>query len=71
VRISAWVFLAMTCLSTVYLGWHFFVDVIAGLALATVAVWAGALATGNRVGLRPRLKQEEPELEPAASPASL
>jgi len=70
-RITAWVFLAMTCLSTVYLGWHFFVDVLAGLALGTVGVWLGALATGNRVGLRPRLKVEERELEPAASPASL
>ncbi len=70
-RIAAWSFLALTCLSTVYLGWHFFVDVIAGLALATVAVWLGAMATGNRVGLRPRLKQEEPEREPAASTARL
>ena len=72
VRIAAWCFLAMTCVSTVYLGWHFFVDVIAGLALAAVAVWLGAMATGNRVGLRPRLKpEEEPAREPAASTASL
>ncbi len=72
VRVSAWVFLAMTCLSTVYLGWHFFVDVLAGLALGSLCVWLGALATGNRVGLRPRLKVEEaPEPERAASPASL
>ncbi len=60
VRISAWCFLAMTCISTVYLGWHFFVDVLGGMALGTLGVWLGALATGNRVGLRPRLKVEEP-----------
>ncbi|HWM05693.1 MAG TPA: phosphatase PAP2 family protein, partial [Actinophytocola sp.] len=71
IRVSAWVFLAMTCLSTVYLGWHFFVDVLAGLALGSLCVWLGALATGNRVGLRPRLKVESEEPEPAASPASL
>jgi len=72
IRVSAWVFLAMTCLSTVYLGWHFFVDVLGGMALGTIGFWLGALATGNRVGLRPRLRVEEaPEPEPAASTASL
>jgi membrane-associated phospholipid phosphatase len=66
------VFLAMTCLSTVYLGWHFFVDVLGGMALGTVGFWLGAMATGNRVGLRPRLRVEEaPQLEPASSPVSL
>ncbi len=71
VRIASWCFLAMTCISTVYLGWHFFVDVLGGMALGTFGVWLGAMATGNRVGLRPRLKVDQPELEPAASPASL
>jgi hypothetical protein len=71
VRVSAWVFLALTCMSTVYLGWHFFVDVLAGLALGALCVWLGAMATGNRVGLRPRLIAEAREPEPAASPASL
>jgi membrane-associated phospholipid phosphatase len=71
VRITAWWFLGMTCLSTVYLGWHFFVDVVAGLVLGAAGAWLGALATGNRVGLRPRLRVEEAQPVPAASPASL
>jgi len=55
VRISSWVFLALTVLATVYLGWHFFVDVIGGAALGAFAVWIAGIATGNRVGLRARL----------------
>lgn len=70
-RIAAWCFLVATCFSTVYLGWHFFVDVLGGFALGTIGVWMAALATGNHVGLRPRLRIEEPAPEPAASAASL
>ncbi len=67
IRVSAWVFLAATCVSTVYLGWHFFVDVLGGIVLGAIGVWLAAMATGNHVRLRPRLKVEEPEPEPAAS----
>ena len=35
------VFLVGTILATVYLGWHFFVDDAAGLALGFLAVWLG------------------------------
>jgi membrane-associated phospholipid phosphatase len=35
------VFLAGTIVATVYLGWHFFVDDIAGLAIAYASVWLG------------------------------
>ncbi|MCG8153830.1 phosphatase PAP2 family protein, partial [Pimelobacter simplex] len=55
VRITAWTFFGLTVLATVYLGWHFFVDVIAGAALGAFAVWIAGIATGNRVGLRARL----------------
>lgn len=58
VRISAWTFFGLTVLATVYLGWHFFVDVIAGAALGAFAVWIAGIATGNRVGLRARLVAE-------------
>jgi membrane-associated phospholipid phosphatase len=57
------VFLALTVLSTVYLGWHYVVDVLGGLALGTFAVWLAGMATGNRVGWRVRLNQS------AASPS--
>jgi alkylated DNA nucleotide flippase Atl1 len=54
-QVTGWVFLGLTVLATVYLGWHYVVDVIGGVALGTFAVWVAALATGNREGLRPRL----------------
>lgn len=67
VRIAAWTFLALTCVSTVYLGWHFVIDVVAGFAVGAAAVWIAAWLTGNHVRLRPRLTvpQPDPSPEPA------
>jgi len=71
VRISAWTFFGLTVLATVYLGWHFFVDVIAGAALGAFAVWIAGIATGNRVGLRARLVPDpDPEVNEPGGPAS-
>ena len=42
------VFLVGTILATVYLGWHFFVDDIAGVAIAVLAVALGRLTTYPR-----------------------
>jgi PAP2 superfamily len=39
------VYLALTCVATVYLGWHFVVDDIAGLAIGWFAVRLGTLTT--------------------------
>lgn len=47
VRWSLWAFLVLTALATVYLGWHYSLDVLGGAALGTVAVWVTARATGN------------------------
>jgi hypothetical protein len=58
-RIGAWVFLGLTSLATIYLGWHFFVDTVGGFVVGTTAVWVAALATGNHVGWRPRLVPDE------------
>jgi hypothetical protein len=40
------IFTAGTAVATVYLGWHFAVDVPAGLALAALAWWLGPLTVG-------------------------
>jgi hypothetical protein len=37
------VYLAATMVATVFLGWHFAVDDVAGLAIAVAAVWLGRL----------------------------
>jgi len=48
IRWSLWTFFAATVVSTIYFGWHYIADDIAGVAIALVAVWIGGLATGQR-----------------------
>jgi hypothetical protein len=50
VRCAAWVYFALTAVSTLYFGWHYVADDIAGAVIAFAAVWLGAWATGNHVG---------------------
>ncbi len=49
IRWALWTFLGLTLLSTVYFGWHYVVDDVAGLAIGAIAVYAGALLTGQRI----------------------
>jgi membrane-associated phospholipid phosphatase len=44
---SLWGFFGLTTVATIYFGWHYVVDDVAGVAIGAVAVWAGALATGH------------------------
>ena len=53
VRVVAWTFLALTMVATVYLGWHFFVDVVAGVGVGAAAFVLAARATGNPLRRRP------------------
>jgi membrane-associated phospholipid phosphatase len=53
-RIAMWTFLGLTLLATVYFGWHYVLDDIAGFAIGGFAVWISALLTGNRAALRRR-----------------
>lgn len=63
IRVSMWVFLGLTVLATVYLGWHYFADTLGGAMLGAAGVWIAALGTGNHVRGRPRMTTRE--LEPA------
>ena len=47
VRWTMWVYFALTSLSTVYFGWHYLLDDIAGLTIGFLAVWIGAKTTGH------------------------
>ena len=68
IRIASWIFLALTVLATVYLGWHFLIDAFAGAALGSFSVWLAAVATGNHVRLRPKLVEAEAtELSPSTA----
>jgi hypothetical protein len=52
-RIAMWAFLAMTFAATIYFGWHYVVDDIAGFAIGFASVYLGALMTGWRIERRP------------------
>lgn len=47
VRIAGWIFFILTVLATVYFGWHYLVDVIAGALIAWIAVDLAGWATMN------------------------
>jgi hypothetical protein len=47
IRTSMWVFLALTEVATVYLGWHYFADTLGGVVIGAAGVWIAALGTGN------------------------
>ncbi len=55
IRVAMWVFLGLTVLATMYLGWHYFADVLGGAVLGAVGVWIAAIGTGNHHRCRPRL----------------
>ncbi len=55
IRVTSWVFLVLTVLSTIYFGWHFSVDALGGAVIGAAAVWIAAIGTGNHVNGFPRL----------------
>jgi hypothetical protein len=60
-RIGMWLYLGLTFPATIYFGWHYVVDDIAGFAIGLVSVYLGALMTGwrierSRAGARLRLE---------------
>ena len=51
-RYALWTFLALTMVATLYFGWHYVVDDIAGLAIGAIAVPIAGVATGHlRLGV--------------------
>ena len=60
-RIAMWVYLGLTFAATIYFGWHYVVDDIAGFAIGGVTVFLGAVMTGWRIersGAASRLQLE-------------
>lgn len=57
---SLWIFLGLTVLSTVYLGWHYFADALGGGLIGALGVLVAAWGTGNhRRGVPERISREE------------
>jgi hypothetical protein len=48
VRIGLWVFLGLTAIATIYFGWHYVIDDVAGAVIAVLGVYGGALLCGFR-----------------------
>ena len=62
-RVALWAFFGLTLLSTVYFGWHYVVDDVAGAAIALLAVYCGALLAGIP---RPWSRRSDPAVEQPA-----
>ena len=63
VRAIAWIFFAITILATLYFGWHYILDDIAGLGIGWASVALGAWATGQyRARQRPAGLVVDPDL---------
>ena len=45
-RIALWAYLGLTALSTIYFGWHYVSDDVAGLAIGAFAVFAAGMLAG-------------------------
>lgn len=61
IRWATWVFLALTITATVYFGWHYIADDIAGLLIGWMSVSIGAWVSGNR-GRRRRHRKGQTEI---------
>lgn len=67
-RWSMWLFLVLTVLATVYFGWHYLVDDVAGLAIGAGAVWLAGHATGYTRARREQAQGVPATTEPPALP---
>jgi membrane-associated phospholipid phosphatase len=47
VRWSMWAYFVLTTVATIYFGWHYLLDDVAGMAIGWIAVWIGAKTTGH------------------------
>ena len=53
-RWAMWAYLPITVVATLYFGWHYIADDIAGLAIGWAAVWMGARVTGHEMSTKYR-----------------
>ena len=59
VQQALWVFFALTAVATVYFGWHYVVDVFAGVGVGGLSVWLGAKAVHRSTSPQERARQPE------------
>jgi len=54
IRRAMWIYFGLTVVSTLYFGWHYIADDVAGALIAVISVWLGGLATGQKFDRRGR-----------------
>jgi hypothetical protein len=59
IRAAGWAYLLLTTVATIYFGWHYLLDDVAGLVIAWIAVTVGAWATGQGAPPTEMLAAEE------------
>jgi len=69
IRVVFWVNFGLTVVATLYFGWHYIGDDLGGIAIALVAFYLGAVATGHRF-VPGRLAERSPAPEPADDPGT-
>lgn len=57
--IGLWTYFGLIVVATIYLGWHYVIDDVAGVVIAFAAVAIGAAATGHTLDL-PRIRRRGP-----------
>src|SRR5674476_332419 len=67
IRIATWAFLVLTILATIYFGWHYIADDIAGALIGWFSVVVGAWVTGNRGRRRQPRKKKHRDTETSAA----
>jgi membrane-associated phospholipid phosphatase len=67
-RTGLWILFALTTLATVYLGWHYVVDDLAGMVIGATALGVARVLTGYRRGAA-RLRIPKRVRVPAPAPA--
>ncbi len=63
-RVSMWIFLALTLISTIYFGWHYIIDDIAGLVIGATSVALARVATRHADRHHP---PNDPSVDPATT----
>lgn len=56
-RVALWCYLGLTALATVYFGWHYVIDDVAGIAIGGIATYCAALLVGLLPPPRGRLER--------------
>ena len=52
IRIVFWINFGLTVVATLYFGWHYIADDIAGITIAFVSFYVGGIASGQKFGKR-------------------